>query len=425
MEKNTEFDNKNNLLTKEDVERYCRQIILPEIGTEGQLNIKDSKVLVVGAGGLGSPCLLYLAGAGVGEIGIIDGDSVDNSNLHRQIIHSTTNKGINKAKSAAMLIMSFNPLVKINVYEEHLCNENALEICKEYDVIVDCCDNPATRYLTSDISVVLNKPLVSGSAVKWEGQLTIYTKDSIHPKNYNSLPCYRCLFPIPTPSSAVCNCAEAGVFGPVPGVIGTLQANETVKLIINKCDKLLAKKMLMYDAYDMIFKIFKLRNKKDDCIACGKNPQINKDNIQDYDYNEFVNPKECFIPKRVEIPMNNNIKWKDLYKKINDNINSNMSFVDVRPIEQFNMFKINDDKFNFKNVPWKNLKENFNLLKKELFTENEEKEGNEIYVMCRAGNNSTHAVKFLLEKGYTNVFNIEDGIHGYIKEIDSKNTPFY
>ena len=255
-------------LKKVEVERYCRQVILPEIGPQGQNLISKAKVLVVGAGGLGAPCLMYLAGAGVGEIGIIDGDCVDTSNLHRQIIHTTINKGINKAKSAAQYIQSLNPNLKVNTYEEHLTNKNALQILINYDLLIDCCDNPATRYLTNDICVILNKPLVSGSAVKWEGQLTIYIKDSLN-QNNNSLPCYRCLFPIPPPSAAVCNCADAGVFGPVPGVIGTMQANEAIKLIIGAKDKILSRRMLAYDAYEMTFKIFKLRMKKSDCIACG------------------------------------------------------------------------------------------------------------------------------------------------------------
>lgn len=438
----------SHLLTKEEIERYCRQVILPEIGTEGQSRLKNSKVLVVGAGGLGSPCLLYLAGAGIGEIGIIDGDCVDTSNLHRQVIHQTANKGINKARSAEMMIKSFNPMIKVTIYEEHLSNKNGLNIAKNYDLLIDCCDNPATRYLTNDLCVVLNKPLVSGSAVKWEGQLTVYVKNSINPNiNSSKLPCYRCLFPLPTPPSAVCNCGDSGVFGPVPGVIGTLQANETVKLIIGATEKILAKRMLMYDAYEMSFKIFKLRNFKEECIACGKeeNRKITIDNIESYDYEEFTNPKSCRIERRVKIEEENNKKWSELIDVISNSEfkeEKEIVLLDVRAEEQFEMFNFNSDfeshlnikegvsmnkrsegknELKFKNIPLKNLQDNFDQYKNLLFSENDK----HIYIMCRAGNLSTHAVKFLLSKGLKNVYNLEDGIHGYIKEIDSQKTPYY
>jgi molybdopterin/thiamine biosynthesis adenylyltransferase/rhodanese-related sulfurtransferase len=430
-------------LTKEEIERYCRQVILPEIGTEGQLKLKNSKVLVVGAGGLGSPCLLYLAGAGIGEIGIIDGDCVDTSNLHRQVIHQTANKGINKARSAEMMIRSFNPMIKVTIYEEHLSNKNGLKIAKNYDLLIDCCDNPATRYLTNDLCVVLNKPLVSGSAVKWEGQLTVYVKDSTSSENSNKLPCYRCLFPLPTPPSAVCNCGDSGVFGPVPGVIGTLQANETVKLLIGANEKILAKRMLTYDAYEMTFKIFKMRNYKDECIACGKeeNRRINIDNIESYDYEEFTNPKSCRIERRVQIEDENNKKWSELIDLINKSKSmEEIVLLDVRAQEQFEMFNFNSDfeshlkieegvgtdsndgnDLKFKNIPLKDLQDNYDTYQN-IFSEKNDKQ---IFVMCRAGNLSTHAVKFLLSKGLKNVYNLEDGIHGYIKEIDSQKTPFY
>lgn len=397
-------------LSKNVVERYCRQIILPEIGPEGQAKISNAKVLVVGAGGLGSPCLLYLAGAGIGEIGIVDGDCVDTSNLHRQIIHATANKGINKAKSADALVKAFNPMVKVNIYEEHLNSKNAIEICKDYDCIVDCCDNPATRYLTNDISVVLNKPLISGSAVKWEGQLTVYNKDSIT-ETSNRLPCYRCLFPTPTPTSAVCNCSDSGVFGPVPGVIGTLQANETIKLILGASDKILAKRMLMYDGYEMTFKVFKLRNNKEDCETCGLNPKITIDNISSFDYDEFVSPKHCRVSKRVILDKQNDISWKDFKDRYQDG----SVLIDVRPSEQYSMFKLKD--YNFRNIPLKELKDNFS-------THSNFDKSKDVYIMCRAGNQSTYATKLFLENGFEKVYNIIDGLHSYKDQIDD-NTPYY
>ena len=200
-------------LSKEEIERYCRQMLLSEIGSEGQLKLKESKVLVIGAGGLGAPCLLYLSGAGIGKIGIIDGDVVDTSNLHRQVIHNTPNKGLSKSKSAAQAVQLLNPFISITTYEEHLTRNNCLEVCSKYDLLIDCSDNPATRYLASDVAVILNIPLVSGSAVKWEGQLTVYVNDSTNKNEKTDIPCYRCMFPTATPASAVCNCSDAGVFG--------------------------------------------------------------------------------------------------------------------------------------------------------------------------------------------------------------------
>ncbi len=414
------------ILSKEEVERYCRQIILPEIGPEGQEKINKAKVLVIGAGGLGSPLLMYLAGSGIGTIGIVDGDNVDLSNLHRQVIHSSENKGVNKAKSAAQLIKSFNPFIEVKIYEEHLTNKNGLEIAKDYDLLVDCCDNPATRYLTNDICVVQGKPLVSGSAVKWEGQLTVYVRDCLE-SSANKLPCYRCLFPMPTPPSAVCNCGDSGVFGPVPGVIGTLQANECIKLILGAKDKILSKRMLTYDAYEMSFKIFKLRNAKNDCIVCGskENIKITIENLQNFDYEEFTNPKESRVPKRLNIPEKNNKNWKSFINELNqtqeNKSSSNEVLIDVRPPEQFNMFNLNKQKnLSFINIPLKEFKNNFTDL-----VEKEDIENKKVFIMCRAGNLSTHAVDFMLQKGYSNVYNLKDGIHGYIKEIDSENTPYY
>jgi adenylyltransferase/sulfurtransferase len=401
-------------LSKESVERYCRQIILPEIGKEGQLRIQNSKILVIGSGGLGSPCLMYLAGSGVGSIGIVDGDKVDVSNLHRQIIHYTANKGINKAQSAKMLIHSFNPDVKVNIYVEHLSRKNAVSICQEYDLLVDCTDNPGARYLINDCAVVLNIPLVSGSAIKWDGQLTVYHKSTIDNNSVDDkLPCYRCLFPIPTPSSAVCNCSDAGVFGPTPGVIGTLQANEAVKLIIGHKDKILSKRMLIYDGLNMTFKVIKLRNNKDDCIVCGKIPKITKDNIKDFDYEEFVNPKECRIEKRVELPSTNDITWKQLKSDFSSH---NTIYLDVRSKEQYDMINLPG----YINIPLEDFIKNVNKYEEENML-NKDKN---IVIMCRAGNFSTHAVKHLLNLGYNKVYNVMDGLHSYIREVDD-NIPFY
>ncbi len=398
-------------LTKEEVERYCRQILLPEISMNGQKLLKNAKVLIVGAGGLGAPCLLYLAGAGIGTLGIVDGDCVEESNLHRQIIHNSQRKGVNKTLSAKEMLKLYNPLINVITFEEHLTNKNSLEICDKFDVLIDCSDNPATRYLVNDTAVVLNKPLVSGSAVKWEGQLTVYNRKSTNnDNNRDDTPCYRCMFPIPTPASAVCNCSDGGVFGPVPGTIGTLQASECVKLILGHEEKILAKKMLIFDGYDLGFKVIKLRGKNKNCVACGDEGIFKTKKISEYDYVEFVNPTAERKPLRVPLNAENNINWEkynDLVKNVD--FPKNNILIDVRPEEQFNIASI---KY-FKSIPLKRLTDDFNNYQ-ELFNDKEKA----IYVMCRRGNLSTYGTKFLLENGYKNVYNIEGGINEYRSKYD-------
>ena len=271
---------KNNVdledLSKDMVERYCRQMILPEILTKYQLDIINSRVLVIGAGGLGSSCLMYLAGSGIGTIGIVDGDFVETSNLHRQIIHKNDNKGKNKALSASEFIKSYNPLVSVNVYEEHLSNKNAFDIVSTYDIIIDCTDNPASRYLINDIAVLFNIPLVSGSAIRYQGQLTVYVNNTTNKKEINDIGCYRCLFPIPSPTLTVGSCNEEGVFSPVPGTIGILEATEALKILINQKEGLLTNKMLTYDCLEMKFKVFKIKGKKENCKICSKDSILTK-----------------------------------------------------------------------------------------------------------------------------------------------------
>ena len=407
------MEEKKSNLSKEEIERYCRQILLPEISTNGQKLLKDAKVLIVGAGGLGSPCLLYLAGAGIGTLGIVDGDTVDESNLHRQIIHNTANKGINKAISAKNILKLFNPLVDIITFEENISNKNCISICEKFDVIMDCTDNPATRYLINDASVILNKPLVSGSAVKWEGQLTIYNRKSLKKETEDDTPCYRCMFPIPTPASAICNCSDGGVFGPVPGIIGTLQASECVKLILGFEDKILAKKMLLFDGLDLGFKIINLRGKVKNCIACGSENIFKNKNISEYDYLEFVNPIKSRIPARIPVD-DNNITWEKFceMKKSEDFLKKNV-LIDVRSTEQFNVFALED----FVNIPLDDLKARFNKYSK-IFDDKEK----DIFVMCRRGNNSTYGTKFLIDNGFNKVYNIVGGLAEYRKVID-KNIP--
>ena len=263
--------------------------------------------------------------------------------------------------------------------------------------------------------------MVSGSAVKWEGQLTVYHRDSTDKDNYTKLPCYRCLFPIPSPISSVCNCADAGVFGPVPGVIGVLQSNEAVKLLLGAKEKLLAQKMLMYDAYEMSFKLFKLRSFKDDCEACGKDPKITKDSIKEFDYENFVNPIACRVPMRVDIPVNQCFNWPDFVKFFEEKEKEKFLFLDVRPEDQFQLVNLEKKFGKVLNCPLKDLKANFEKCEKEILKEEKDCK---IFVMCKGGNASTHATKLLLEKGYNNTFNLINGLAGYRKEIDN-DVPIY
>ena len=266
-------------LSNEEIARYSRHLIMPEVALEGQKQLKAAKVLTVGTGGLGSPLALYLAAAGIGTIGIVDFDVVDESNLQRQIIHGTSDVGRPKVESAHDKIKDINPNVEVRVHEEALTSENALEIFEDYDVIVDGTDNFPTRYLVNDACVLLGKPNVYGSIFRFEGQASVFYAEEG--------PCYRCLYPEPPPPGLVPSCAEGGVLGILPGAIGTIQATETAKLILGIGEPLIGR-LLLYDALGMRFREMKLR-KDPDCPVCGEHPTI----TEYIDYVEF-----CAAPGR-------------------------------------------------------------------------------------------------------------------------------
>ena len=258
-------------LTNDEIQRYSRHLILPEVGVEGQRKLKAGRVLCVGAGGLGSPAALYLAAAGVGTIGIIDFDTVDASNLQRQILHSTADVGRSKLLSARDRLSALNPGVKIETHETALTSANALEIFRDYDVILDGTDNFSTRYLVNDACVILGKPNAYGSIFRFEGQASVFaTKGG---------PCYRCLYPEPPPPGLVPSCAEGGVLGVLPGVIGTIQATETIKLLLGGGATLVGR-LLLYDAWNMRFRELKLR-RDPECPVCGDHPTVRE--LIDYD----------------------------------------------------------------------------------------------------------------------------------------------
>ncbi|RJP18033.1 MAG: molybdopterin-synthase adenylyltransferase MoeB [Candidatus Abyssobacteria bacterium SURF_5] len=260
-------------LTDEQIKRYSRHIILKEVGGKGQKKLLESKVLIIGAGGLGSPCALYLAAAGVGELGVLDFDTVDLSNLQRQILHTVQDLDLPKVQSARRTIEALNPDVRVRAYKERLTSQNALDLFREYDIIIDGCDNFATRYLINDACVLLGKKNVHGSVLLFEGHVTVF--------DAAQGPCYRCQYPQPPPPGMVPSCQEAGVLGVLPGIIGTLQAVETQKLILG-VGKPLVGRLLQFDALGMKFREFKLR-KDPQCPVCGKNATI-KELI---DYDEF------------------------------------------------------------------------------------------------------------------------------------------
>src|SRR5512139_770868 len=254
------------VLSHEEIRRYSRHLIMPEVGMDGQRKLKEASVLCVGAGGLGSPLALYLAAAGVGHIGLVEFDVVDESNLQRQIIHGTSTLGKSKLESAKARLHDLNPLIEITGYEEPLTSVNAMDILPHYDIVADGTDNFQTRYLTNDACVLLGKPNVYGSIFRFEGQASVfYAKEG---------PCYRCLFPEPPPPGLVPSCAEGGVLGVLPGVIGTIQATEVIKLIIGRGDSLIGR-LLFFDALEMSWTEFKLQ-KDPDCPLCGENPTIHE-----------------------------------------------------------------------------------------------------------------------------------------------------
>lgn len=274
--------NTNNI-NDEDNERYSRQLLLNEFNIETIQKLKNIKILVIGAGGLGSGCIPNLISSGIGTIGIVDSDKVELSNLHRQLIHTYNNIGKNKAESAKEYIIARNPSIIVNTYPYSITSLNGLDIASKYDMLIDCCDNPETRYLCNDLAVILNIPFISGAAIRWDGQFSLYVKNNINEK----LPCYRCIHPIPPIVSCIKKCNEIGVFGTIPNIIGTLMSNEAVKYFIQKGESL-DKKLFIFDGLQFKVKIAKCRDYRDDCIVCGINKKITKDNIQSYNYKQFI-----------------------------------------------------------------------------------------------------------------------------------------
>ncbi|MGC1422539.1 MAG: molybdopterin-synthase adenylyltransferase MoeB [Terracidiphilus sp.] len=374
-------------LTTDDLSRYSRHLILPEVGMEGQRKLKAARVLCVGTGGLGSPLALYLAAAGIGTLGLVDFDVVDASNLQRQIIHSTRDIGRKKLDSAAEKLIALNPALNVVKHETMLSSANALEILKDYDIVADGTDNFPTRYLVNDACVLLGKPNAYGSIFRFEGQASVFaTREG---------PCYRCLYPEPPPPGLVPSCAEGGVLGILPGLVGVIQATEVIKLILGKGSPLIGR-LLLVDALGMRFRELKLR-KNPECPVCGENPTV-KELI---DYQHFCG----IVPEsKEESAVKNGIPQlsvKELKHRID--AGEDVFILDVREPYEYQIAQIGG-----KLIPQNDVPQRLAEIPRD----------REIVVQCRSGARSQRIAEFLKQSGYTQVVNLAGGILAWSVEID-------
>jgi adenylyltransferase/sulfurtransferase len=388
-------------LSNEEVERYSRHLIMPEVGMEGQRKLKAASVLLIGAGGLGSPLAMYLAAAGVGRIGLVDYDVVDHTNLQRQVIHGTKDVGRPKLDSAKERILDINPNVQVDTYAVPLTSDNALEILEPYDVIIDGTDNFPTRYLTNDACVILGKPNVYGSIFRFEGQVSVF--------DASEGPCYRCLFPEPPPPGLVPSCAEGGVLGILPGTIGALQATEAIKLILG-IGKPLYGRLLLYDALNMEFNEVKLR-KNPECPVCGENPTV----TELIDYEQF-----CGMPahdrsmytagqngEMDDIPTIDPVQLKERLDAGDD-----LFIIDVREPHEWQISNL--EHHGAVLIPQGQVLERM----RELDT------AREIVVQCRTGARSAQVVELLQQHGFKKLWNLAGGINRWAREVEPE-IPIY
>jgi molybdopterin/thiamine biosynthesis adenylyltransferase/rhodanese-related sulfurtransferase len=372
-------------LSKEEVLRYSRHLIMPEVGMEGQLKLKQAKVLCIGTGGLGAPLGLYLVAAGIGRIGLVDFDSVDFTNLQRQVLFGTTDVGRPKIEAAADHLRNLNPEIQIDTYETRLTSENALDLFKDYDIIVDGTDNFPTRYLVNDACVLLGKPNVYGSIFRFEGQITIFGAPGG--------PCYRCLYPEPPPPGLVPSCAEGGVLGVLPGIVGTIQAAETLKLIIGKGEPLIGR-LLLFDALAMKFRELKLR-KNVECPVCGDHPTVTKL----IDYAEFCGIRGEEAPAvPTTVP---EITPRELKARLDHG--DDIYILDVREPHEYQICNIGGHL-----IPLGDLSRRVNELDS----------SREIVAHCRSGKRSAEASEFLRKAGFRKIWNLKGGILAWSDEVD-------
>jgi adenylyltransferase/sulfurtransferase len=372
-------------LSNEEILRYSRHLIIPEVGMDGQLKLKAAKVLLVGAGGLGAPSSLYLAAAGVGRLGIVDFDKIDYTNLQRQVLFSSSDVGTPKIEAAAQRLRGLNPDIQIDRHETMLSSENALEIFRDYDIVVDGTDNFATRYLVNDACVLLGKPNVYGSIFRFEGQASIFGA----PEG----PCYRCLYPEPPPPGLVPSCAEGGVLGVLPGVVGCIQAMETLKLILGLGSPLIGR-LLLFDALGMKFRELKLK-KNPECPVCGTNRTI----THLIDYAEFcgIRGEEAPAPQTT-VP---EITPRELKARLDRG--DDLFILDVREPHEFQICNIGGHL-----IPLGDLSKRVNELDS----------SREIVAHCRSGKRSAEAVEFLKKAGFRKLWNLKGGVLAWSDEVD-------
>ncbi len=376
-------------LTTDELSRYARHLILPEVGMEGQRRLKAARVLCVGTGGLGSPLAFYLAAAGIGTLGLVDFDVVDASNLQRQIIHSTKDIGRKKLDSAEEKLKALNPALNVVKHETMLSSANALDILKDYDIVADGTDNFPTRYLVNDACVLLGKPNVYGSIFRFEGQASVFaTKDG---------PCYRCLYPEPPPPGLVPSCAEGGVLGILPGLVGVIQATEAIKQILGNGEPLIGR-LLLVDALNMRFRELKLR-KNPECPMCGRNPTI----TQLIDYQQFCGivpetPQEKSVKNGIP-----QITVKDLKQRLD--AGEDVQLIDVREPYEFQIAQIGGKLIPQNDVPQRLAEIDRNR---------------EVVVHCKSGGRSQRIAEYLKQAGFPNVTNLAGGILAWSEEIDPK-----
>ncbi|HMK21327.1 MAG TPA: molybdopterin-synthase adenylyltransferase MoeB [Terriglobales bacterium] len=373
-------------LTNDEILRYSRHLIMPEVGMGGQQKLKAARVLCIGAGGLGSPLALYLAAAGVGTLGIVDFDVVDFTNLQRQIIHSTADVGRKKLDSAAEKLKAINPYINLKTFETRLSSENALDLFREFDIVADGTDNFPTRYLVNDACVLTGKPNVYGSIFRFEGQASVFATEEG--------PCYRCLYPEPPPPGLVPSCAEGGVLGILPGLVGVMQATEVIKLILGAGEPLIGR-LLLIDALGMKFRELRLR-KNPDCPACGKHPTITKL----IDYNEFCGIRGEEKPVETGIP---EMQVEELKRRLDKG--DDLYVLDVREPHEYQICNIGGHL-----IPLGDLPKRVNELDS----------SREIVAHCRSGVRSAKAVGFLQQAGFRKVHNLAGGILAWADRIDPK-----
>nr|XP_061798682.1 adenylyltransferase and sulfurtransferase MOCS3-like [Nerophis lumbriciformis] len=399
-------------LSNEDIMRYSRQLLLPEFGVQGQLNLSKTSVLIVGCGGLGCPLAQYLAAAGIGRLGLLDYDEVELSNLHRQVLHSEENQSQAKALSAAIAVKRLNSTVECIPYHLQLSTENALQLIQQYDIVADCSDNVPTRYLVNDACVLSGKPLVSASALRLEGQLTVY--------NYHGGPCYRCLYPVPPPPETVTNCSDGGVLGVVPGIMGCFQALEVLKIASGHGSSC-SQQLVIFDAQSARFRSIRLRPKQSGCVVCGEMPSI----TQLVDYEAFCGSTATDKCRKLNLlPRDQRITVQD-YKSIVDNSEPHL-LLDVRPLVEVDICHLSSSL----NIPLSCLEErkseHMQLLEESIDQLKHQMVSLwflPVYVICKLGNDSQKAVQILRKMSGSEVENITvkdicGGLMAWAQRID-------